>query len=234
MSIYGTSCNGCFAAYTTVDERATFVLPDEMSFEEGALLEPAGVAMRAVEEASIVPGDTVVVNGCGPIGLMAIPILFASGAANVIAVDLDEYRLGMASKFGAVTINAKNQNPVEVIQQLTKNRGGADVVIELSGAASAYENIFDFLRLEGCLITVGHPSGPVSISIQKSVNLKGIRIRGVFGRRIWSTWWNLSSLITSKKVNILDVATHRYHFSQYQEAFDQIKMGAGKILFIKG
>ena len=72
MSVYGTSCNGCFAPYAVADEKISFVLPDEVSFEEGALLEPAGVAMRAVEEARIAPGDTVVINGCGPIGLMAV------------------------------------------------------------------------------------------------------------------------------------------------------------------
>jgi threonine 3-dehydrogenase len=233
MSVYGTSCNGCFAMYAVADEKIAFVLPDEVSFEEGALLEPGGVAMRAVEEAEIMPGDTVVINGCGPIGLMAIQIAYAAGAARVIAFDMDEYRLNMAREFGAAAFNITKDNAVEKVRELTKPRGGADVVIELSGSVKAYDTIFDMIRLEGRIVTVGHPGGPVSVNVTKSINLKGTRIKGIFGRRIWSTWHHLTSLMASGKVDLLKVVTHRFAFVEYEEAFQQISRGAGKILFLK-
>lgn len=137
MAIYGTSTNGCFAEYALAPAKVTFVIPQEMSFEEAALLEPAGVAMRAVEEACVQPGDTVVVNGCGPIGLLAVLILKAGNAARVIASDLDDYRLNLAEKLGAITINPTKENPVEKIQMLTKDRGGADIVLKAAEAVPA-------------------------------------------------------------------------------------------------
>ena len=233
LRIYGSSCNGCYAPYTTVDESVAFEIPDELTFEEGAILEPAGVAMSALEKAAVQPGDTVVVNGCGPIGLFCIQLLNVCGAARVIGIDMDDYRLGLAKKLGAITIDAKTQNAVEIVQEMTKKRGGADALIEFTAAASVYNTIFDMIRLEGRLVTVGHVSSVNDINVAKNFNMKGITIRGSFGRGIWGTWWKLTSLIEAKKINILDVVTHRYSFSQFDEAFQQTKKGSGKILFIK-
>ena len=232
MGIYGTSYNGCFSDYALAPSNITFVIPDAMSFKQAALLEPAGVAMRAVEEANVQPGDTVVVNGCGPIGLLAILILKGGNAARVIATDLDEYRLGLAKKLGAITINPMNENSIDRVQELCADRGGADIVIETSGAAPAYKTIFDFIRLEGALITVGHPGGEVPINIANNINTKGLRLKGIFGRRIWSTWWNVSSLISFGKIDVLDVVTHTFTYDQCQEAFEQSTKGSGKILFV--
>lgn len=232
MGAYGTSCNGSFAEYAIGPANVIFPLPDEISFEEGSLLEPGGVAMRAVDEAAVLPGETVVVNGCGPIGLLTILVLKAGNAARVIATDLDEYRLKMAESFGAIPINIKKQDAVSEIQDLTKARGGADVVIETSGAPSAYESIFHFLRLEGRLVTVGHPGGVVPIHWMEDINLRGLSIKGIFGRRIWRTWYQLTSLMAAKRINLLDVVTHRFQLSQAEEAFEQANKGAGKILLL--
>ena len=230
--IYGSNCNGCFSAYATAPACVAFKIPDDMSYEEGTLLEPAGVAMRALERAAVEPGDIVVVNGCGPIGLFCIQQLLVCGAAKVLAVDLDEYRLALAKKFGAIPINAKNENVVDVVLSHTKIRGGADAVIEFTAAAPVYRTIFDMIRLEGRLVTVGHVSEVNGVNIAKNINMKGISIRGVYGRGIWQTWYRLIPLIQNKRINVLDVATHRFPFSQYQEAFEQLKKGAGKVLLI--
>lgn len=232
MSVYGTSCNGCFAPYAVADERIAYVLPEELSYEKGALLEPAGVAMRAVEEACLEPGDTVVVNGAGPIGMFAILLAKASGAGRIIAFDMDAYRLEMAKRLGAQAFDFTKVNNVEKVAELCRLRGGADVVIETSGSPKAYDSIFDMIRLEGRIVTVGHPGGTVSLNVTKSINLKGARIKGIFGRRIWSTWEHLTALMASGKVSLLDVVTHRFAFSQYQEAFAQLSKGAGKVLFL--
>ena len=230
MKLFATTCNGAFADYTVVEEKATFVLPKEVSFKEGALLEPAGCAMRAIEEAGITPSDTVVIIGCGPIGLIAIQILRAMGI-RVIAINRSEYRLGLANKMGAITISSR-ENIVERVNELTKEHGGADVIIELSGAKEVYDYIFDILRIEGKIISVGNVGGEVPINITKNINVKGATIKGIFGRRMWSTWWNLVSLIKNKKINLQDIVTHEYKMSEYEKAFEQIKNGAGKILLI--
>ena len=232
MAIYGTSTNGCFSEYATAPAKVTFVMPDDMSFEEGALLEPAGVAMRAVEKCNVQPGETILVNGCGPIGLLAVLILKAGNAAQVIATDLDDYRLGIAQKLGAIIINPMKEDAVAKVRSLTACRGGVDAVLECSGAAPAYKTIFDFLRLEGRLVTVGHPGGEIPINVAKNINTKGITVTGVFGRRIWKTWWNVAGLISAKKISLLDVATHRFTLDQCEEAFQQSAKGSGKILFL--
>lgn len=221
---------GCFSEYTVVDENYAFVLPDEMSFEEGSLMEPAGVAMRAYEEANLQPGDTVVVNGCGPIALMLIQILKQSLAARIIATDLNDYRLDIAKRFGAIPVHAGEEADV-LIKELTKDRGGADVLFEMSGAAPAYQRIFDYIRKEGRLIVVGNPSGEVPINITKNVFLKGIMIKGINGRRIWSTWLHLSSLITSGKIDLSQVITHKFPLEEYDAAFQQAMGNSGKVLF---
>ena len=160
-------------------------------------------------------------------------MLRVCGAALIIAVDIDEYRLNMASKYGVTTINPLKEDVVSTIKNLTAIRGGADLIIELTGSAKVYERLFEILRLEGRLVTVGHPAGKVSINITQNINLKGTSIKGVFGRRIWETWWNLSSLVDTKKIDILDIVTHRFTFEQFNTAFEQFNTGAGKILFVK-
>ncbi|MEA5033357.1 MAG: alcohol dehydrogenase catalytic domain-containing protein [Sphaerochaeta sp.] len=232
MKVYGTSYSGCFSEYALVPESVIFPIPDSISYKEGSLFEPAGVAMRAVEESGLKPGDTVVIFGSGAIGLLAMQIFKASGAGKVIAVDIDDYKLDLAKRYADVTINSMIEDHVKIIGQHTSLHGGADIVIELSGSQKVYETMFDCLRLEGHVVTVGHPAGDVTINITRNVNTKGATIKGVFGRRIWDTWYKLLSLVENKRIDILDVVTHEYTFEQFEEAFAQTK-NAGKILFLK-
>lgn len=232
MDLYGTNVDGCFAEYALAPASVAFKLPDVVSNEEGAMLEPAGVAMRAVEEGKVLPGDTVLVYGCGPIGLMAMQLLRHCNAAKVIAVDIDDFRLEMAKKYGAETINGRKENVVERVREMSSARRGVDVLLELTGSSKVYDSMFEMIRLEGRLVTIGHPGDKVSIDIVKSVNFQGLEWKGVFGRRIWETWWKLTAMIAAKKMEVLDVVTHRFRFADFQKAFEQVDKGAGKILFV--
>ena len=233
MDIYGTSCNGSFAEFALAPESVVFKLSDNVSFEEGALFEPAGVAMHSVERAQLEPGDTALVFGCGAIGLLATMTLLTCGAARVIAVDIDDYKLELAKKLGAITVNSAKEDLASVVKQYTSRRGGVDVILEMTGSTKVYEKIFDYLRLEGRIVTVGHPGGSVPVNITQNINLKGANIKGIFGRRIWETWWKLASLVDAGRISVLDVVTHRFKFEQVNEAFEQVSKGAGKILFVK-
>jgi len=232
MDIYGTSYDGCFSDYALVPESVAFVLPDSISFKEGSLFEPAGVAMRAVEESKIEAGDSVVIFGAGAIGLLTMMIAKAVGAGKIIAVDIDDYKLGLAEKFADVTINSMKEDHVKLIKEHTALRQGADVVIEMSGSPVVYKSMFDCLRLEGRVVTVGHPAGEVSINITQNVNTKGASIKGLFGRRLWSTWYSLLSLVENDRINLLDVVTHEFSFEEFETAFEQTAK-AGKILFVR-
>lgn len=231
LKIYGTSCDGCFAEYATAPANVCFKLPESVGWEEGALFEPAGVAMHAVQLSDVRPGDTVLVYGCGAIGQMATQIVLASGAGKVIAVDIDEGKVEMARGYGAIGVNTNTTDLMEVVKANTADRGGVDVIIEVTGAAPVYEKLFDYLRTEGHIVTIAHPGRPVAINVTKNINTKGATWRGTFGRHIWDTWYELCGLVENKKIDLSKVITHRFAFEQCNEAFEATAH-AGKVLFI--
>jgi threonine 3-dehydrogenase len=232
MELIGITYPGAFARYAKAPARVTHRLLPGVTYEEGALFEPAGVAMRGIDEAHISPGDTVVILGCGPIGLVATQMALAVGATQVIAVDVNDFRLEMARRMGAQTLNPSRDRIVERVRESGGRKGGADVVLEVSGAPEVFEYLFDLIRLEGRVVTIGHVSRPVSVNISKHINLKGVTLKGVFGRRIWETWEHLSSLVAAKRIDLCGLITHRFPLDAFQEAFALSHGRAGKVLFL--
>jgi threonine 3-dehydrogenase len=232
MDLFGITYPGAFAKYATAPARVVFKLPAEVSYEEGSLFEPAGAAMRGIDEAKISAGDLVAVLGCGPIGLAAIQMAQIAGSSKVIAVDINDFRLEMARHFGALVLNPLKDNVVERVRQIAGRKGGADVILEISGTPAAFEYLFDIVRLEGKLVTIGLLSEPIEVNISKNIVLKGITIKGVFGRRIWETWEHLASLVEAKRINLSGIITHRFPLVEYEEAFRQVHGKAGKVVFI--
>jgi threonine 3-dehydrogenase len=232
MGLIGINYPGAFAKYAKAPARVTYKLPPGIGYEEGSLFEPAGVAMRGIDEARIAPGDTVVIIGCGPIGLIAVQMALTVGAAQVIAIDVKEFRLEMARRMGARTLNPQQDNIVERVKEISGRKGGADVVLEISGAPEVFDYLFDILRLEAHVVTIGHVSRPISVNISKQINLKGVTLKGVFGRRIWETWEHLSSLVAAKRIDLTGIITHHFPLEAFQEAFGQVHGRAGKVLFV--
>ncbi len=232
MRLVGINYPGAFARYAKAPGHVTYKLPAGVTYEEGSLFEPAGVAMRGIDEARISPGDTVVILGCGPIGLVAAQMALAVGATQVVAVDVNDFRLEMSRDMGAQTLNPLRDNVVEQVRRINGRRGGADVVLEISGAPEVYDYLFDLVRPEGRVVTIGHVSRPISLNISRQINLKGVSLKGVFGRRIWETWEHLSSLVAAKCIDLSAVITHRFPLEAYEEAFAQVHGRAGKVLFL--
>lgn len=232
LKIYGVSCNGCFAEYAAAPASCAFKLPESISFEEGALFEPAGVAMFGVQESSLKPGDVVMIYGCGPIGQIAIQLMLASGASSVIAVDIDDYKVDMATQLGAIAVNSLKQDIGEVVSRYTADRGGVDIIMEISGASTIYDTMFDYLRPEGHVVLLAHPGEPVMFDIMKMMHHKGVTIKGVFGRRIWDSWYALTRMVESGRIDLSRVITHRFPLSAGNAAFEKISEGAGKIIFL--
>jgi len=232
MDVVGITYPGAFAEYATVPAKVVFKLPMEVSYEEGSLFDPAGVAMRGIDEAKISPGDLVVILGCGPIGLAAIQMAQIAGSAQVIAIDVNDFRLEIARQFRALILNPLRDDVVQRVMQIAGRKGGADIVLEISGAPAAFDYLFDLIRLEGKLVTIGLLSDPIKVNISKNIVLKGVEIKGVFGRRIWETWEHLSSLVEAKRINLSGIITHRFPLIEYEEAFRQVHDKAGKIILI--
>jgi threonine 3-dehydrogenase len=232
MELIGITYPGAFAKYAKAPSKVTYKLPLGVTYEEGSLFEPAGVAMRGIDEAHVAPGDTVVILGCGPIGLVAVQMALAVGVTQVVATDVNDFRLEMARGMGARTLSPLRDNVAERVKEISGRRGGADVVLEISGAPEVYDYLFDLVRLEGRVVTIGHVSRPISVNISKQINMKGVTLKGVFGRRIWETWEHLSSLVAAKRIDLSRIITHRFPLEAFQEAFAQVHGRAGKVLFV--
>jgi len=160
--------HGAFAEFVVVPQHIVFRLPDGLSFEHAAMVEPVSVAVHAVSRTPIRLGDRAVVVGCGMIGLLTIQAAKAAGCGTVFAVDLDDTRLERAARLGAdVTINARDDVPAAVIDA-THGRG-ADVAFEAVGAAKPIATAIESLRKGGALTLIGNVTPRVDVDLQAIV-----------------------------------------------------------------
>lgn len=232
MELFGHTVNGCFAEYCLIPNVSTRRLPEGLPFEKGCLLEPMGIPLRAVYEGEV-EGDSVVVIGCGPIGQFAVGILRIKGAEKIIAADTNEKRLDLAKRMGAThLVNPQKESLTDRVLSLT-NGNGAGVIIEASGDAEALEKAFNYLRVGGELFMIGHPGELLKIDGSAQIIFKEARVRGLFGREIWRTWEIAEDLLSSKKLNIDPIITHKFSLEDFEKAFEIAISGEGcKILLI--
>jgi threonine 3-dehydrogenase len=233
LELFGLTVNGAFAEYAKVPEHCCWKHDKSVSGELGALFEPLGVGTHGVMSGPV-NGKTVAVFGCGPIGLFAIGAASVFGATKVIAVEIAPKRLAMVDKIipGVLKINPKEQDPVKAIQDATDGLG-VDVAIELTGNPGALKQALKSLRREGRLSIVGVQAGPLEIEVQKDIVLKEATVRGVFGREVWRTWWQVRSMLSTKRFDPTVVITHRFPLAEYAKAIELAASGqAGKILLI--
>lgn len=231
MGNYQKYLYSCFADYKLATDNMLYVLPDNISFEQGALYEPGGVAMYAVEDSHMEPGDVVVVYGCGSIGLMAMQIFKVCGAGTVIGIDVNQFRLDMAKKYADVVINGAKEPVLDIVKEISKAHGGVDVIVEATAAPSVYKTMFEMARPQAHIILIGYPN-EVSINIGKDIGIKCLNIKGHYGRLLWSSWEKLNALLSAKRIDLLDTVTHRFTMEQYEEAFETSMKDAGKVLFM--
>ena len=161
--------HGAFAEYLVIPQHILYRIPDNVSFEQAAMVEPAAVAAHAVRLSGIKAGDSAVVLGSGMIGTFIVSMLKASGATPVIAVDMDEAKLRMAAKYGAdVTVLSGNQPVAETVRTHTKQRG-ADFGFEAIGIASTVNILIDSLRKGATAVLVGNVTPVIDFPLQKVV-----------------------------------------------------------------
>lgn len=172
--VLGVSCEtyrqqGCFAELAKVPEHIVYAIPDELPFEHAALVEPVSVAVHAVKLLDITPGSWGVVIGTGMIGLLVVQALKAAGCDSVIAVDMDDYKLGLAKELGAnYALNVKTDDVVKRVLELTDGRG-ADLAVEVVGKTAPLQMAVDCVRLGGQVGLVGNLQPNVELPLQKVV-----------------------------------------------------------------
>jgi threonine 3-dehydrogenase len=233
LELFGLTVDGAFAEYAKAPEHCCWKHDKSVSGEMGALFEPMGVGMHGVM-AGTINGKSVAVFGAGPIGLFAMAAASAFGASKLIAVEIAPKRLAMVDKIapGIIKINPKEKDPVKAIQDATDGLG-VDVAVELTGNPDALRQALKSLRREGRISIVGVQPGPLEIDVQRDIVLKEATVRGVFGREVWRTWWQVRTMLNTGKFDPMMVVTHRFPLTDFSKAVDLAASGqAGKILVI--
>ena len=224
VKILGIDRPGCYAEYVSVPSKVVWKNPDDMAPEVASIQEPFGNAVYTVLSGPIA-GKTVLVTGCGPIGLWAIGIARAAGAKAVYCTDINPARLELAQKMGATSpINSTEIDPVEFIKQNTGGVG-VDVLCEMSGNWRAIKQGFEALRNGGRASLLGIPSRPIEVDWANDIVFKGATIYGISGRLIWETWYQTQAFITTGMVDPTPVITHRFKLSEFEEGFRLMNNG---------
>ena len=214
--------HGVLTPYVIHPANYTFKLPDNVSFAEGAMVEPFAVGMQAATKAKITPGDTAVVFGAGPIGTMVALAALAGGCARAIVADLAQPKLDIAARYqGVIPVNIREKNLVAEVKRLTDD-WGADVVFECSGSPKAWETITDLPRPGGCIVVVGLPVEPVAFDVA-SLSVKELRIETVF--RYAHQYERAIALMASGKVDLKPLITETFPFEKSIPAFERAAEG---------
>ena len=227
--IIGVDRDGAFAEYIVMPATNVLAL-DGIATEIGAIMDPMGNAFHTVLTAEI-PGSTVFVVGCGPIGCFAVGIARAAGAAKVIASDVNPTRLALAARMGAhVTINATRDDVVRTVIAETGGEG-ADVVCEMSGVPAALHQAFAAVRMGGRVQLLGLPKGEVPVNFADEIIFKGITLYGVIGRKMYETWHQMRRFLTGGNFDPRPVITHQFPLAKIDDALAAIRRGdAGKVI----
>lgn len=199
-------------------EAFTFRLPDNVSFAEGAMVEPLAVGMHAAMKAALKPGDVAVVIGAGPIGMVTALSALAGGCSRVLLADVQEPKLELgASLSGAITpVNVREQELREVVDQLTDG-WGVDVVFECSGNERAAAGVFDVLCPAGRVVFIGMPGGPIAYDVV-AAQVKEARVEHVF--RYAHVYPRALALMAGGKIDVKPLITDTFGFDESKEAFD--------------
>ena len=227
--IIGVDRDGAFAEFIAMPATNVLTL-DGIPTEIGAIMDPMGNAFHTVLTAEI-PGSTVFIVGCGPIGCFAVGIAKAAGAAKVIASDVNPNRLALAQKMGAhVAINAAKDDVVRAVLAATGGEG-VDVVCEMSGVPAALHQAFATVRMGGRVQLLGIPKNEVPVDFATEIIFKGITIYGVIGRKMYETWHQMRRFLSTGLLDPRPVITHRFPLANIDDALAAIRSGdAGKVV----
>lgn len=213
--------HGAFAQYIVHREDFLFPIPDSISYEAAALIEPFSVGIHAARRSALQPGENVAILGMGPVGLMAVVAARAFGAGQIIAADLEPNRLKAARKLGAThTVRVGEEDPVEVIRSLTSGRG-ADVAFETAGNGQALKSALGALRRGGRLAVIGlPPQEEIALNVPFIVDNE-IEISGIF--RYANTYPDGIRFLAGGLADVDALVTDRYPLEKTQEAMERAR-----------
>lgn len=224
----GVNEPGAFAQFLRLPAFNVVPLPDGISDEIGAILDPLGNAVHTALSFDLI-GEDVLITGAGPIGIMAAAVAKHIGARNVVITDINQSRLDLANRVADVTaVNVMNTDLTEICTTLGIVEG-FDVGLEMSGAQVALDQMVKAMVMGGRIAMLGIPPGKSQVD-WSAIVLKSITIKGVYGREIFETWYKMLAMLQNG-LDVSKVITHRYPAEEFAKGFAAMKSGSsGKVV----
>jgi threonine 3-dehydrogenase len=224
----GVTRPGAFAEYVLLPAQNVFPVPDHIDDDVAAVLDPLGNATHTALRFDVV-GEDVLITGAGPIGVMAAAIVRHIGARHVVVTDVQRYRLDLAAGLGASRVVDVASEELSAVMAEIGMTEGFDVGLEMSGVETAFNQMLDAMNHRGRIAALGIPTGPLTLDVN-DVIFKGLEIQGIYGRRIFETWYKMSAMLQSG-LDVRPVITHRLPIDRFDEAFEIVAGGqCGKVL----
>lgn len=228
--IIGVDIDGAFAEYVAIP--AENLWPNDPELDPGiaSSQEPLGNAVHTAFDGPVA-AQRIAVTGCGPIGLMSVAVLKKCGAQQIIATEVNAFRLNLARRMGAdVVINPLEADVVSTVMELTDG-GGVDGVLEMSGNPQAINQGVKMLRPGGRISLLGVPAeNEVTLDLSNDVIFKGLKVNGIAGRKMWETWRNVRGLLAAG-LDISPIITHTLPLEEFEKGMELMASGnSGKII----
>jgi threonine 3-dehydrogenase len=224
----GVNRPGCFADYVSVPMTNVWHHDRSIPLEVAGIFDPFGNAVHTALSFDVL-GEDVLITGAGPIGIMAAAVVRHAGARHVVITDVNPYRLDLARKMGVTCAVDVRQRKLAEIQRELDMKEGFDVGLEMSGNASALRDLIANMCHGGKIALLGIPDGQTAID-WNPVIFNMLTIKGIYGREMYETWYKMTVMLQSG-LDISGVITHRFHYRDYEQAFDVMRSGnSGKII----
>lgn len=224
----GVNRDGAFAEYVVIPASNVWPCKETIKEELYSFFDPFGNACHAALSYDLV-GEDVLITGAGPIGCMAAGICRFAGARHIVVTDFNDYRLNLAKTMGATRIvNLKTENLVEIMKELGMTEG-FDVGLEMSGSPTALNDMIHSMRHGGKIALLGLQGNEVPVDVE-TIIFNGLNIRGIYGRKVWDTWYKMTVMIESG-FNLDKIITHRYDAKDFEKGFSAMISGeSGKVI----
>ena len=224
----GVNRSGAFAEFLAVPAFNVFKLPDVISDDMAAILDPLGNATHTALSFDLV-GEDVLITGAGPIGIMAVAIARYAGARHIVITDINDYRLELAKTMGAsVALNVTGGSLDDTMQTLGMEEG-FDVGMEMSGNPEAFRDMLRAMHHGGRIAILGIPPGESSVDWNQII-FKGLTLKGIYGREMFETWYKMASMLQSG-LDIEPIITHHFGVDDFLPAFSLMESGqSGKVI----
>jgi threonine 3-dehydrogenase len=224
----GVNHPGAFVEYLAIPAINVYKIPDTISDDLASIFDPFGNATHTALSFDLV-GEDVLITGAGPIGIMAACICKHAGAKNIVITDINEFRLDLARKINvAHVVNTKTQMLEDTVSALNIVEG-FDIGLEMSGSQIAFNQMIKHMNYAGNIALLGILPSGAGID-WNAIIFKSITIKGIYGRKIFDTWYKMSSMLQSG-LNINPIITHHFGIDDFQKGFDIMNSGkCGKVI----